>query len=119
MPANSNPVMFAHFARRERALQPSLKQHRLRLHEYARRCTVSANLTIRLSDEQKQQLDRLAESTGRSRAFHADQAIRRYLAEEAWQIQETLEGIEEAEAGDFATDGEMAESFAKWGVNAR
>ena len=80
---------------------------------------MSANLTIRLSDEQKQQLDRLAESTGRSRAFHADQAIRRYLAEEAWQIQETLEGIEEAEAGDFATDEEMAESFAKWGVNAR
>lgn len=80
---------------------------------------MSANLTVRLADEQKQQLDRLAESTGRSRAFHAEEAIRRYLAEEAWQVQETLRGIEEADADDFATDEEMAESFVRWGVNAR
>lgn len=78
-----------------------------------------ANLTIRLPDEQKLQLDRLAESIGRSRAFHAEEAIRRYLGEETWQIQETLRGIEETDAGDFAANEEMAESFAKWGVNAR
>jgi predicted transcriptional regulator len=53
-----------------------------------------ANLTIRLPDEQKQQLGRLAKSTGRSHAFHAEEAIRRYLAEEAWQIRETLRVIE-------------------------
>lgn len=42
----------------------------------ARICTMPANLTIRLPDEQTQQLARLAESTGRSRAFHAEEAIR-------------------------------------------
>jgi len=49
---------------------------------------MESNLTIRLAEELKAQLDELAKLTGRSRAFHAQEALKRYLEEEAWQVQE-------------------------------
>jgi predicted transcriptional regulator len=77
------------------------------------------NLTIRLPATVKETLDKLAEATGRSRSFLAQEALRRYLEEEGWQVREIREGIREADAGDFATDEEVASTLAKWGVSAR
>ena len=38
---------------------------------------------------------------------------------EAWQVAEIKKAVQEADAGDFATDTEVDAALAKWGVNAR
>ena len=76
------------------------------------------NLTIRLSEEIKAQLDKLAKQTGRSRAFHAQEALRRYLEEEAWQVQEIKQAVKEADAGDFASEIEVSRVMKKLGIDA-
>jgi predicted transcriptional regulator len=80
---------------------------------------MDVNLTIRLPAVVKETLDKLAEATGRSRSFLAQEALRRYLDEEGWQVREIREAIREADAGDFATDEGVASTLATWGVSAR
>ncbi|EGR4262109.1 ribbon-helix-helix protein, CopG family [Vibrio cholerae] len=45
-------------------------------------------MSVRLPDEVEQQLGQLAQSTGRTKSWLANQAIQDYLAREAWQITE-------------------------------
>jgi len=49
--------------------------------------------------EYKTQLDDLATATGRSRNHHVAEAVRRYLAEESWQVAKIRQGLTEADAG--------------------
>jgi RHH-type transcriptional regulator, rel operon repressor / antitoxin RelB len=58
----------------------------------------SVTMTIRLDDEAKLRLDKLAEITHRSKSFLAAKAINDYLALEEWQISEITKGIAEADA---------------------
>jgi predicted transcriptional regulator len=67
-----------------------------------------------LDAETKERLDRLAATTSRSQSFLAAEAIRVYVDRETWQIEEIKKGIEEADAGDFASDQEVRAAFAKW-----
>lgn len=64
-------------------------------------------LTLRVPQEVKDQLGKLAEATHRSQSFLGGEAIRRYLELEAWQIAEIQQAIAESDAGDFATDAEL------------
>jgi predicted transcriptional regulator len=73
-------------------------------------------LSVRLADDVTQQLDALAQATGRKRSFLVGEAIRDYLEREAWQIQEIKDGLAEADAGDFAEDAEVDAVFAKFGA---
>ncbi len=76
-------------------------------------------MSLRLPDEMADTLASLAKATGRSKSFLAIDALRDYLAREAWQIAEIQRAIEEADAGDFATDEEVEVTFRKWGADAR
>ena len=67
----------------------------------------SATLTLSIPLEMKAQLDKLADATHRSKSYLAGEAIRRYLALEAWQIGEIQQALQEADAGDFASDEEV------------
>jgi predicted transcriptional regulator len=67
----------------------------------------TAILTLRVPVDIKDQLDKLADATQRSKSFLAGEAIRQYLDLEAWQIGEIQQAIVEADAGDFATDDEV------------
>lgn len=67
----------------------------------------TAVLTLRVPVEVKQQLDKLADATHRSRSWLAGEAIQRYLDLEAWQIGEIQQALQEADAGDFASDEEF------------
>ncbi|MGC5484043.1 CopG family ribbon-helix-helix protein, partial [Aeromonas veronii bv. sobria] len=58
-------------------------------------------MSVRLPDEVEQQLGQLAQSTGRTKSWLANQAIQDYLAREAWQIAEVEAALREANAGDF------------------
>jgi predicted transcriptional regulator len=76
-------------------------------------------MTVRLDDEVKDRLERLAESTQRSKSFLAAEAIRDFVENNEWQIAEIRAALKEADAGDFATDKEVAALAKKWKVNAR
>lgn len=79
----------------------------------------STVLTVRLEPQLKRQLEKLAKSTRRSRAFLAAEAIREYIAVNEWQIEEIAKGLEEADRGEFASDKEVQETMMKWKRRAR
>ena len=72
-------------------------------------------MSVRLPAEMLEQLERLAASTGRTKSVLAEEALRGYLEREAWQIEEIEKGIQEADAGDFASDDEVQAVAEKWG----
>jgi predicted transcriptional regulator len=49
----------------------------------------------------------------------AAEAIREFVENNEWQIREIKAAIKEANAGDFASDEEVATLAKKWKVNAR
>ena len=75
-------------------------------------------MSMRLPDELSEQLDALAAATGRSKSFLAGQAIRDFIERESWQIAEITQAMQEADAGDFASDDELNAVSAKWNNNA-
>lgn len=77
---------------------------------------MSTTMTIRLEDQIKDRLDALAEATQRSRSFLAAEAIRGYVESNEWQIDEVRAALLEADAGDFASDGDVADLAHKWGA---
>ncbi len=80
---------------------------------------MSTTMTVRLEDEVKERLDQLAESTQRSKSFLAAEAIRAFVESNEWQIREIRAALREANAGDFASDKDVAALARKWKVNAR
>ena len=74
----------------------------------------TTTVTVRLTNEVRVKLDGLARSTRRSRSFLAAEAIAEYVDLNAWQVAEIEKAIEEADAGDFADEKEVAETFSKW-----
>ena len=80
---------------------------------------MSTTMTIRLEDEVKDRLDRLADSTNRSKSYLAAEAIREFVETNEWQIAEIRAALKEADAGDFASDEDVAALANKWQVNAR
>ena len=79
---------------------------------------MSTTMTIRLEDEVRDRLDRLAEATQRSKSFLAAEAIRAFVETNEWQIREIRAALREADAGDFASDKDVAALSRKWKVNA-
>ena len=75
-------------------------------------------MTIRLKTDLKQQLDRLAKVTSRSKSFLAAEALRDYIEIKEWQIREISDAIKEADDEDFASDEEVNTVYSKWSGNA-
>ena len=78
----------------------------------------STTITVRLEGEVKDRLDRLAESTQRSKSFLASEAIREFVENNEWQIAETHAAVKEADAGDFVSDSELKKFRKKWKLDA-
>jgi RHH-type transcriptional regulator, rel operon repressor / antitoxin RelB len=75
---------------------------------------MSTTMTVRLEDEVRDRLDKLSASTQRSRSFLAAEAIREFVETNEWQIAETQAAVAEADAGDFASESEVADFARKW-----
>jgi len=73
---------------------------------------MSVRLSIHLDDEVHRTLDVLATATKQSRSALAADAIRTYIDARDWQIREVVVALQEADAGDFATDAEL-NAFAR------
>jgi len=80
---------------------------------------MTTNLTVRVDTTVKKLLDRLSKATGRSRSYLAQDALRRYVEDEAWQIAEIEQAVKEADADDFASEAEVADALSKWRAGAR
>ena len=80
---------------------------------------MSTTMTIRLEDDVKDRLDQLAGATQRSKSYLAAEAVRAYVENNEWQIGEIHTALREADAGDFASDREVARLSKKWKVIAR
>ncbi len=75
-------------------------------------------MSLRIPDEIADTLANLAKATGRTKSYLAVDALREYLAREAWQIEEIEKALKEADAGDFASDEEVRAIAEKWNANA-
>jgi len=75
---------------------------------------MTTTMTIRVEALIKARLDRLAQATHRSKSFLAAEAIREYVETNEWQIQEIRSALEEADAGDFASDADVKALTDKW-----
>lgn len=71
-------------------------------------------ITFRLESHIKQALDEIAASIQRDRSYVLSEAITLYLDVHRWQLQDVQKAITEADAGDFASDKEVNETFGQW-----
>lgn len=74
----------------------------------------STTLTVRLNARLKKKLEKLACSTKRSKSFLAGEAIAKFVELNEWQVKEIKAGLKEADAGDFASSGEVKNLFDKY-----
>ena len=75
---------------------------------------MSSTMTVRLEDDVKNRLDQLAQATRRSKSYLAAEAIRDFVENNEWQIREIQTALQEADAGDFASDEDLAVLRGKW-----
>lgn len=66
-----------------------------------------SSFTVRLEDGLTAQLENLAESMDRSKSYLTAQALREFLAREAWFVADVEEGRRQAERGEFVPEAEM------------
>ena len=77
--------------------------------------TKTNTMTLRVADELKSKLDRYAQLTGRSMSYVAATAVEEYLAWRIPQLESLDAAIDEADAGEMASDAEVAAVKKKWG----
>ena len=78
----------------------------------------SASITARIDTETRDRLDALAEATQRSKSWLVAEAVRAYVAEQAWQVEAIRQGLAAIDAGDFADPVEVEALFRKYSRNA-
>jgi predicted transcriptional regulator len=69
------------------------------------------SVSFRLDDDKLQVLDQLAQSMDRDRSYLINEAVDQYLEVKQWQIEGINKAIEEADAGQFASDEEVRVAF--------
>jgi predicted transcriptional regulator len=70
--------------------------------------------TVRLDDELTDQLEAMAAGMDRSKAYLTAQAVREFVAREAWFIADVKKGLDQAERGEFVPEEEMEALFEKF-----
>ncbi len=73
-------------------------------------------INVRLPEALHKQIEELAKATARTKSFLAIDALTNYVQSESWQIRYIQEGIQEADAGEFASDQQVKAVFAKYGA---
>ena len=75
---------------------------------------MTEQFSLRLPKGTKDRLQELADATGRTKAFLAQDAIERYLELESWQIQAIQEGVKAVDDGKIVSYKEIKQ---EWGLN--
>jgi len=74
---------------------------------------MAEQFSLRLSKATKDRLQELADATGRTKAFLAQDAIEKYLELESWQIKAIQEGIKEVDNGNIVLYKDIKQ---EWGI---
>ena len=77
------------------------------------------NISLRMTEDKIDRIDKLAKAMGRSRAWILNQATDHFLDYEEWFVQEVKDGLKEVEEGKIASQAEVLDRFKKWGANVR
>ena len=78
---------------------------------------VSSVLSVRVNAKDEQILAQMAEATGVSKSKLVAEAIHNYVEMNVQYRKLIQERIAAANRGEFASDEEMRETFAQWGVD--
>lgn len=78
----------------------------------------TTTITARVPRKVRQDLEALARATGRNRNTLVHDALTRFIETQRWQIAMVEDRLRQADAGDFASDGEMEELWAELGLDA-
>lgn len=73
-------------------------------------------INVRLPEALYKQLEDLSKATARTKSFLAIDALTNYVQRESWQVSDIRQGLDEADAGDFASSKEVEAVFAKYGA---
>lgn len=76
------------------------------------------SLSVRVSREIADDIDRLAKATDRPRSWVLEQAVKSYLEAQAWQIERIEEGMAALDRGEHVTHEDVAEWLSSWGTAA-
>jgi RHH-type rel operon transcriptional repressor/antitoxin RelB len=68
-------------------------------------------LSVRLSPEIKDKLEKMARATARTKSFLVADAIQQYLSVNEWQIQAIQEGIQQADEGQLISHEEVVRAW--------
>jgi RHH-type rel operon transcriptional repressor/antitoxin RelB len=71
-------------------------------------------ITVRMDAEKREALDALSRAVDRDRSYLINEAVDAYLDVQRWQIAHIEEGLRQADAGEFASDDEVAAAYALW-----
>jgi predicted transcriptional regulator len=77
----------------------------------------AVTLSIRIPPESRDQLEELANATGRSKSFLAAEAIECYLAMHAWQVRAIEKSVKKADSkkAKFIKHEKVADWLDSWG----
>lgn len=78
------------------------------------RAAVNATISFRAPQQQIKRLDSLAKRQRRDRTQLIGEAIEQYLELQDVHLARIREGIEADDRGDYASEQEVAEEFARW-----
>jgi predicted transcriptional regulator len=77
-----------------------------------------STMSLRVPEDLAETLASLAKAAGRTKSYLAVDALREYVEREVWQIAKIQKAVKEADAGDFASNEEIAALRAKkWAKN--
>jgi predicted transcriptional regulator len=71
-------------------------------------------ISFRIEREKKTALDGIAAELDRDRSYVINEAVDAYLEVRQWQLEHIREGLRQAQAGEFATEDEVRQAFARW-----
>jgi predicted transcriptional regulator len=79
---------------------------------------MSTTLTIRLDEQTKERLDRLAESVARSKSYLVTRALLDYLELNEWQVKAIKKAVSKADSSDakFVAHEDVSAWLETWGT---
>jgi len=81
---------------------------------------MTTTMTLRLDDETNERLSNLAGATDRSKAYLTTQALKLFLANNEWQVQEINEAVAEADSAnsnEFIDNDIVMAWMETWGTD--
>lgn len=77
----------------------------------------AVTLSVRIPPKMRDQLDELADATGRTKSFLMAEAIEGYLATQAWQVKAIKEAVKKANSKEaqFIDHNKVIDWVNRWG----